>query len=87
MRRRLARGNAARNSIPGPRSFVLNGSVGRSFPVWGEQRRLELRLEGNNVLNTVNFTSLGTTINAADYGLPTNTAQMRRLSVELRFRF
>lgn len=81
-------GNAGRNTIPGPGSVVLNAGFGRSFQI-GEssRRRLELRLEGQNVLNHVNLTSYGTVVNAANYGQATAAGAMRSVQLTARFRF
>ena len=81
-------GNAGRNTIPGPGSVVLNAGFGRSFQI-GEstRRRLELRLEGQNVLNHVNLTSYGTVVNAANYGQATAAGTMRSVQLTARFRF
>jgi len=81
-------GNAGRNTIPGPGSVVLNAGFGRSFQL-GESamRRLELRLEGQNILNHVNLTSYGTVVNAANYGQATAAGPMRSLQITARFRF
>ena len=57
-------GNAARDSIEGPGEAVLNAAFARSFQLSETRRRLEFRLEGTNVLNKVNVTSLYTTVNA-----------------------
>ncbi|MBV8817344.1 MAG: hypothetical protein JO022_03240, partial [Acidobacteriaceae bacterium] len=79
-------GNAGRNTIPGPGSVTLNASFGRGFGL-GERRLLEFRLDATNVLNHVNITGIGTTINAATYGLPLSAGSMRSVGVTLRFRF
>ena len=81
-------GNAGRNTIPGPGSVVLNAGFGRSFQI-GEStmRRLELRLEGQNILNHVNLTSYGTVVNSANYGEPTAAGAMRSVQITARFRF
>ena len=79
-------GNAARNTIPTPTLFTLNSSFGRSFRL-KERRQLELRLESNNLTNRPTFTNLGTVVNASNYGLPLNTAAMRTVQVQVRFRF
>lgn len=81
-------GNAGRNTIPGPGSVVLNAGFGRSFQM-GESamRRLELRLEGQNILNHVNLTSYGTVVNAANYGQATAAGSMRSVQITARFRF
>jgi hypothetical protein len=79
-------GNAARNTIPGPRRLSANLSLGRSFTLT-DRRRLEFRVEAENAFNTVSFTRLGTVINASNYGLPLATAPMRSIQTSLRFRF
>ena len=44
-------------------------------------------MEGTNVLNKVNITSLNTTVNSINYGLPTAAGAMRTLDIVARFRF
>lgn len=81
-------GNAGRNTIPGPGTFAMNASFGRSFQIGENTRhRLEGRLEANNVLNHVNITSYGTVVNSATYGLATAAGQMRSIQLTVRFRF
>ena len=79
-------GNAGRNTIPGPASVVLNTSFGRSFGL-GERRNLEFRADASNVLNHVNISGIGTTVNSTTYGLPLSAGAMRSLSITMRFRF
>ena len=79
-------GNAGRNTIPGPGSVMLNASFGRGFGL-GERRFIEFRLDATNVLNHVNISGIGTTINASTYGLPLAAGAMRSVGVTLRFRF
>jgi hypothetical protein len=52
-------GNAGRNVIEGPGVFSINSSISRSISL-SERRRLEFRLEANNVTNHVNYTSVST---------------------------
>ena len=80
-------GNAARNTVPGPAILSLNLAFGRSFRVGGDSRRLDLRMESNNVTNTVSFTSLHTVVNSLNYGLPAAAAPMRSINGTIRFRF
>jgi hypothetical protein len=80
-------GNAGRNTIPGPVFVGLNGAFGRSFQFGESRRRLELRLEANNVLNYVNYTNINTVVNATNFGLPISAASMRSITAVLRFRF
>jgi hypothetical protein len=81
-------GNAARNTIPGPGTFSLNASLGRSFRIGDNTRRqFEVRAEAENLLNHVNITGLGTVVNAIDYGLATSAGNMRSVNLTLRLRF
>ena len=79
-------GNAGRNTIPGPGMAALNASFGRAFGL-GERRNLEFRVDATNVLNHVNISSVGTTLNSTTYGLPLAAGAMRSLSLTARFRF
>lgn len=79
-------GNAGRNTIPGPGMVSVNASFGRPFS-FGERRVLEFRFDATNALNQVNISGVGTTLNAATYGLPLAVGAMRSMSVTLRFRF
>jgi hypothetical protein len=79
-------GNAGRNTIPGPTTFSLDGSLGRVFRI-GERRNIDLQVQAQNVLNRVTVTSWGTVLGASGYGLATGAAGMRKITVNLRFRF
>ncbi len=79
-------GNAGRNSITGPSQFSLNASLGRTFRV-GDRLNLDTRIDSTNALNHVNFTSWNTTINNAQFGLPTAANQMRAVQITARLRF
>ncbi len=52
-----------------------------------DRRRIEFRGEAENLLNTVNYTAIGTTVNSANYGLATSTGAMRSISLQVRLRF
>jgi hypothetical protein len=81
-------GDAGRDTIPGLPRASLNASFGRSFVLSSDnRRRIELRMESGNLTNHVNYTSVGTVVNASSYGLPLATAGMRTISGVLRFRF
>jgi hypothetical protein len=79
-------GNAGRNTIPGPTAFYLNGSAGRTFRL-GERCTADLQWQAQNLLNHVTITSWGTVVGANNYGLATAAAAMRKITVNLRFRF
>jgi hypothetical protein len=80
-------GNAGRNTITGPSSFVLNSAVSRSFRLDERRHSLELRMESSNVLNIMNVTRIGSTVNASNYGLALGAGQMRTMQASLRLRF
>ncbi|MBV9747076.1 MAG: TonB-dependent receptor [Acidobacteriia bacterium] len=80
-------GNAGRDIITGPMLFSLNGSIGRVFRLPGERRTFDLRFDMTNVLNHVTFSSWNTTVNSAQFGLPTAANAMRSMQATLRFRF
>ena len=82
-----ALGNAGRNTITGPGSLVVNMSFGRSFALGETRRRLEFRMEANNVLNQTNFSNVSTVVNAINYGAPTAAATMRQMTAVMRYRF
>jgi hypothetical protein len=79
-------GNAGRNTILGIPRYSINLSFGRSFRL-DDRRRLEFRVDSSNFLNHVNYTGLGTVVNASNYGLATNTGNMRTVTMQLRLRF
>jgi hypothetical protein len=74
------------NTITGPGLFSLNSAFARSFNI-SERRRIEFRIESTNTLNNVNYTSLYTTVNATNYGLPSAASGMRTLDAVVRLRF
>ncbi|HJY86602.1 MAG TPA: hypothetical protein VKE24_07155, partial [Candidatus Acidoferrales bacterium] len=81
-------GDAARNTIPGPGTFSINFGLAR-FMRFGkdQQRRVELRWEVSNLMNTPNFTGLWTVVNSATYGRVLGTRAMRTLDFALRVNF
>ena len=80
-------GDAGRNTIPGPGMVSLNLGFGRSVQLGDSRRRIELRLEANNVLNHVNYTSFYTTVGAVNYDTVAAAGAMRSVTAVLRFRF
>jgi hypothetical protein len=79
-------GNAGRNTIPGPTILSLNGSLGRVFRL-GDRHSADLQFQAQNLLNHVSITSWGAVVGSTTYGLATNAAAMRKISISLRFRF
>jgi trimeric autotransporter adhesin len=79
-------GDAGRNTIEGPGSIIFNMSINRSIPI-KESRNLDLRFTANNVFNHVNFASINTAVNSQAFGEVTSVGNMRRVTVQARFRF
>lgn len=79
-------GNAGRNSITGPSQFSLNSSLGRSF-LWRNHYSFDLRVDAMNLLNHVTVKNWITTVNSAQFGLPTGADAMRSILITLLFRF
>ena len=80
-------GDAGRSTIPGLFNTSLNGALNRSFRFGDSRRNLAFNLRANNVFNHVIVTSVGTTVNSANYGLPTAASATRTVSLNLRFSF
>ena len=75
-------GTAPRNSIRGPSQFTLNAGVSRNIPAWNRVS-MSWSLNVTNVLNTVNYSGINTTVGSPQFGLPTATAPMRRISTRV----
>ncbi len=79
-------GNAGRNSITGPNQFTLGASFARNFPL-RDRIAMDVRIDAQNVLNHVTFTSWNTTFNNAQFGLPVAANPMRSVQANVRVRF
>jgi hypothetical protein len=79
-------GSAGRNTIPGPITSSLNGTLGRVFR-FGERRSADLQVQAQNALNRVTITNWGTVLGSTNYGLAASAAAMRKITISLRFRF
>ncbi len=79
-------GDAGRNILQGPGQVSLDMSLNKTIQI-KEFRALDLRITANNIFNMVNFSSLGTTVNSTTFGEVTGVGNMRRVTVQARFRF
>lgn len=61
-------GTAGRNILRGPASANTDFAIIKNFPLWSEQRRLELRFESFNVFNTPNFGTPGDQVGTPGFG-------------------
>jgi hypothetical protein len=76
-------GNSPRNLIIGPGSGSLNASLMKNVQLGG-MRGLSIRIQGNNVLNQVQFSSIDAVVNSPTFGRVTGVRSMRSLQVILR---
>ncbi len=79
-------GDATRNSIEGPGSVTFDMTINRTIPI-KESRSLDLRFTASNVFNHVNYTSISTAVNSLTFGEVTAAGSMRRVTMQVRFRF
>jgi trimeric autotransporter adhesin len=80
-------GNAGRNTITGPGSFLINLNVRKSFRLDENNRRVDFSWQVQNLLNHPNWGGVSTTVNALNFGQVTSVGQMRRMTMNLRLNF
>ena len=79
----------SRNVLRGPGYASLDMGVHKSFRLWNERTRLQLRATAFNVFNTVNFSDTGISLDPtspATFGLITSTASGRGREMEFAAR-
>jgi hypothetical protein len=79
-------GDAGRDIIEGPGTFTLNMSVSKSIQFEG-RKRLEFGAQGTNILNHVNYASIGTIVNSPTFGTVTAVGAMRTITLQMRYNF
>ncbi|MGH9309563.1 MAG: hypothetical protein ACRD1U_09325, partial [Vicinamibacterales bacterium] len=83
-------GNTGRNQFRGPGGWNLDFSIFRTFPMGG-QRRIEFRVQGNNILNHPVFGNPSASITSGTFGqvtgLGANAYIERQIQLGLRFTF
>src|SRR5258706_5858745 len=79
-------GNAGRNTITGPGQFTLDGSASRTFRS-SDRVSMDLRIDLTNALNHVTYPNYVTTVQSAQFGLPTIAKPMRSVKTTFRVRF
>jgi hypothetical protein len=80
-------GTAGRDTINGPGSVQLNLNLRKSFRVDENGRRIDFSAQVQNLLNHPNWTGVGTTVNALQFGQVTNVGGMRAITMYLRISF
>ena len=79
-------GNSSRNLVIGPGSRLLNAQFSRDLRLGGN-RVMSLQLNANNLLNTVNYSGVNTSINSPSFGQITSVRPRRSMTFNARFRF
>jgi hypothetical protein len=79
-------GNAGRNTIIGPGSWLFNLVLSKNIPL-RDSMGLELRAEADNVLNHPNYSAIDTTVDSPTYGEVTGVASMRKMVLSMHYRF
>jgi hypothetical protein len=79
-------GNASRNMIVGPGSRLLNAQLTRDIRLGGN-RNIGVQLNATNLLNTVNYANIDTSVNSPSFGQVLSVRPMRSMQMNLRFRF
>jgi hypothetical protein len=79
-------GTASRDSIEMPGTVSVGASLSRTVSL-GETRSIEARMTASNVLNTVQYSGVDTSLNSSTYGQVTGVAGMRSFTYTMRFRF
>jgi hypothetical protein len=79
-------GTASRNMIIGPGSRLLNAQFSRDLRMHATQV-LTVQLNATNLLNTVNYAAVDTSVNSRTFGQVLSVRGMRSMQLNLRFRF
>jgi hypothetical protein len=79
-------GNASRNTITGPGSAVLNASLSKSVSLAG-LRGFWIRLQGTNILNTPQWSTIDTVVNSPTFGRVVGVRPMRTVQIIVRSMF
>lgn len=79
-------GTLGRDSVDGPYSFSTSASANRTFRI-GERKNITFSLRANNPLNHPVVSSWYTNVASSQFGLPSNYAPMRSVSVNIRIGF
>ncbi len=79
-------GTAPRNLITGPGFHNFNMSLQKNVN-FGRTRGMTIRVQANNIFNTVQFLAIDTVVNSPTFGQVTSVRPMRSVQLILRFRF
>jgi hypothetical protein len=79
-------GDSARNSIVGPGIRQLNAVLTRDIRL-APNRTISLQINANNLLNTVQWATIDTSVNSPTFGQVLSVRPMRTITVNIRFRY
>ena len=79
-------GDSSRNMIVGPGGRQLNGVLTRDVRLGGN-RSVTLQINATNLLNTVQWSSIDTSVNSPTFGQVLSAKPMRTVTVSARLRF
>jgi hypothetical protein len=79
-------GDAGRNTVIGPDTFVVNMGLIRNVDL-GRPRTLSIRVQATNVFNTPPLLAIDTVVNSPTYGRVVQAGSMRSVQLQARFRF
>jgi len=79
-------GNSARNLIVGPGQHNASMSLMKTVQI-RQGRSISLRVQANNVFNTVQFGSIDTTVNSPTFGRVLSVRSMRSVQFNVRMGF
>ncbi|MDX2180835.1 MAG: TonB-dependent receptor [Bryobacteraceae bacterium] len=79
-------GNAARNSAYGPRQFNTDISFVKRLN-FTDRQRMDFRVEGFNVFNTVNLSNPATTFGNTNFGVINGAGDPRIMQLAIRYQF
>jgi Carboxypeptidase regulatory-like domain len=81
-------GTNHRNNVYGPGQIIFDLSAGKTFNLWAERYKFQLRVDAINALNHANFGNPGTAIGSGGAGTITSTTNSgRNLQLGGRFSF
>lgn len=79
-------GNARRTSAYGPELWNIDANLTKRFRIT-ERQSVDLRFEGFNIFNTVNFAEPNTTFGGASFGIIHNAGDARVIQIAVRYAF
>jgi hypothetical protein len=81
-------GNMQRNSVVGPGQILFDLSIGKTFNLWAERYKFQIRMDAFNALNHANFSNPGTSLSTGSAGVISGTTKSwRQLQLGGRFSF